>query len=126
MPGPDLVDPLRWARRNGWRPRYPRTRRDGLHTWKSPDGRLTVRVDIAGCVQVYQHLPGVGVVRVLEVSAGCWQQVLDALTIHSILPARFSTAYLAGVRDATGLPTTRAQLRAANVAATDKTGKELP
>lgn len=108
---PHLAEPLRWAYANGWRPKYPRTRRDGLHIWYDADRRLSVRFDIAGHLQVRQ-LMNVGWVQILDVRAGCWQQVLDALTIHGILPARFNTAYLYGVQATATLTVTRARLRA--------------
>jgi hypothetical protein len=107
----NLAEPLRWGRANGWRPLYPGTRRNGLHTWVDAEKRLKVSLDICGEVQVYQRVP-VGWVRVLGARVGCWQAVLDALMVHGILPHRFSTAYLRGVEYGSGLDMTRERLRA--------------
>lgn len=94
IPPAHLAEPLRWARSNGWRPKYPRTRRDGLHTWVDAERRITVRLDIGGQLQVYQRRHD-GVHRILDVQVGCWQHVFDALTVHSILPPqKFNTAYV--------------------------------
>lgn len=85
------AEALRWAWHNGWRPRYPRGRRDGTHTWRSADKRLQVMLDVSGYMQVHQHAHD-GWKVVLTAHVGCWQGVLDALQVHRILPYQFSSA----------------------------------
>lgn len=91
-----FAEALRWARANGWRPRCPRNRRNGGFLWEHEDGRLRVNVDICGDVDVRQRIPA-GWVTIMHTKTGSWQQVLNALTVHGILPPQFNTAYLAAV-----------------------------
>jgi hypothetical protein len=101
-----LTEPLRWARANSWRPLFPRTRRDGLHTWvnpprvegsrRYPPGTLKVSVDVAGSVYV-QRMTVDGWVADLMCRVSCQRAVVDILAALDILPHQFSTAHPSGL-----------------------------
>jgi hypothetical protein len=84
-----IAEAIRWARAEGWRRQYGG--RTGKRTWSSPDGRITVH--ILGARVIAEQLMADRWSMILDVRVGCWQQALDALTVHSILPPTFNSAY---------------------------------
>ncbi len=103
-----LADVFRWARANDWRPRYPRTRRDGQYVWTNeiPDpgnrqqSTMRVIVDAGGGLEVRQRMAN-GWVTLAVVRFGAWQTVPDVLAALYVIPHRYSTAYREGAREAT-------------------------
>ena len=96
---------MRWARANDWRPRYPRTRRDGLYNWTNavPDpgnrrqSTLTVSIDAAGALEVRQRMT-YGWVQIATVRFGAWQSPIDVLAALYVIPHEFSTAWREATR----------------------------
>lgn len=110
-----MTGPVQWARRNGWRPVSPQERRHGVHVWENDEKRLRVTLVVGryavGHLRVDQLQYGEWVL-VAGQQVACWQHVVNALTVYGILPDRFNTAYLSGVKDASTLTLTRERLQA--------------
>jgi hypothetical protein len=91
---------MRWARANDWRPRHPRTRRDGQFTWTNevPDpgsrkaSTIRVIIDAGGVMEVWQRMT-YGWVNIAIVHFGAWQAPIDVLAALYVLPHEFSTAW---------------------------------
>lgn len=114
-----LTDPLRFAVMHGWRPLFPRTRRDGLHTWTNQprgvgtaawladpvhrDPTLRVTVDISGEVTVMQLMHHTGWIRIASVRVGHGRAVVDVLAALAVIPDCYSSAYLRGAEFGAGL-----------------------
>lgn len=100
---------LRWARANDWKPRYPRTRRDGQYTWTNavadPGDRrqstLRVTVDISGTVEVRQLMTSgdraTGWVTIGQFRSGSGRGILDILAAMGVLPHELSPSFTRAV-----------------------------
>ncbi|WP_033338978.1 hypothetical protein [Catenuloplanes japonicus] len=108
MTEPDLqlriIRALRWVRQHGWTKRYPRTGRDGLHTWQSARGEWPAhRIQMNGDTLTVQECDGewTGWMTRLVVRLRQPGEALDALATIGLLPdvhsASWGSGYRAGV-----------------------------
>ncbi|MDQ0371584.1 hypothetical protein [Catenuloplanes indicus] len=97
MTDPDLylriATALRWARQHGWIKRYPRTGRDGLHSWQSARGEWPAhRVQFNGDTLSVQESAEewTGWTSRLTMRIHNPREALGALAVIGLIPAAFA------------------------------------
>lgn len=93
--------PLRWARRHGWRPIDPRSRRrDGEYRWVNTAGTHMATIDVGGVVQILRTTRD-GWTIDAQVRVGSARQAVDALAFLGMIPSRYLTGPLRSDEDGT-------------------------